>query len=78
MIAHADVTRRSLFAIEVNFGAFVDVVRNDELLVDVLTATAVRNKLAWAPTTAADRVDENLNGAGQKRIGVSSSVKAPS
>ena len=46
---------RTQFAIEVNFGAFVDVVRNDELLVDVLTATAVRNKLAWAPTTGETR-----------------------
>ena len=44
---------RTQFAIEVHFNAFVDVVTNDELLVDVLTATALRNKLAWTGDTAA-------------------------
>ena len=97
---------RTDFAVEVNFKAFVSEVRNNELLVDMLTATAVRNRLAWtggtatrfglvnvaatgyaadapapgttdATTTAQDRVDENLNGASQVRIGRSSSVKKP-
>ena len=43
---------RTDFAVEVNFNAYVSEVRNSELLVDVLTATALRNRIAgW---TAAD------------------------
>lgn len=43
---------RTQFAIEVHFNAYVDVVTNNELLVDVLTATALRNKLDWTGDTA--------------------------
>ena len=44
---------RTQFAIEVNFNAYVDVVDNSELLVDILTATALRNKLDWTGATSA-------------------------
>ena len=44
---------RTQFAIEVNFNAFVDVVRNDQLLADILAATAVRTRPAASETLAA-------------------------
>ena len=49
----ADGAGRTQFAIEVNFNAFVSVVRNDELLSDILAATAVRTRATATETLAA-------------------------
>ncbi|MDE0498564.1 MAG: hypothetical protein OXH86_14545 [Acidimicrobiaceae bacterium] len=47
---------RTQFAIEVSFNAYVDAVTNNELLVDVLTATALRSKLTgWTGGDTATR-----------------------
>ena len=43
---------RTQFAIEVNFNAFVDVVRNPNLLEDLLAATRVRTRPSAAETVA--------------------------
>ena len=83
----ADGAGRTQFAIEVNFNAYVDIVRNDELLVDVLTATAVRNKLAWArAATDADNaalttrrfglVDDDATGGGGTAAGGALTIAA--
>ena len=44
---------RIQFAIQVNFNAYVDAISNDDLLTDVLTATAVRTRPNAAETLAA-------------------------
>ena len=48
----ADGAGRTQFAIEVNFNAFVNIVRNDNLLADVLAASAVRTRPSAAETLA--------------------------
>ena len=46
-------TGRTVFAVQVNFSAFVDTVNNDALLTDVLAAAAVRTRPSAAETLAA-------------------------
>ena len=46
-------TGRTVFALQVNFSAFVDTVDNDALLTDVLAAAAVRTRPSAAETLAA-------------------------
>jgi len=45
-------TGRTVFAMQVNFSAFVDTVNNDALLTDVLAAAAVRTRPSAAETLA--------------------------
>ena len=49
----ADGAGRTQFAMQVSFNAWVDAISNDELLSDVLAATAVRTRATPAETLAA-------------------------
>ena len=67
----ADGAGRTQFAIEVNFTAFVDAISNDELLTDVLAATAVRTRASASETLAAGitRVRTAAEGGGGTAAG---------
>ncbi|MDE0497496.1 MAG: hypothetical protein OXH86_09095 [Acidimicrobiaceae bacterium] len=53
ILAVADDSGRTQFAIEVNFNAYVDAITNNELLTDILAATAVRTRASASETVAA-------------------------